>query len=74
MAKKRVKTIAQLSDASLEHYSYVATDSFLLMEALFDQNDIEGEVEKEKMIDFAKELYEERKKGKVKKMRKYGVK
>ena len=62
MARKKVKTISQLSDVDLDHYSYIVTDSFLLMDALFDQDDTEGELEKERMIDFAKELYEEKKK------------
>jgi hypothetical protein len=58
---EKLKTISELSNDELEHCAYVATDSFLMMDALFD-DDEDIEDEKQKIIQQAKELSDEMKK------------
>jgi hypothetical protein len=46
---KKARTVQELSDKELEEYSYTATDSVLLYDALFDEQD-------EELVALAKEF------------------
>jgi hypothetical protein len=54
---KKTKTVQELGDKELEEYSYIATDSVLLYDALFDEQD-------EELVALAKEFASETEKRK----------